>query len=64
MSTDPTVDFAAPTPASASAAEPAAPKAPQLNIYTVMLGLALLFVCLACIFLFLEMRTYELKIKP
>lgn len=65
MSTEPSADFISTAPASRPAAEePAPPKTPQLTVYTVMLGLALLFVCLACLFLFFEMQTYDLKIKP
>lgn len=64
MSTPPPVDVVSTAPASAGPAETPAPKVPQLNIYTVMLGLAFLFICLACLFLFFEMQDYDLKIKP
>jgi hypothetical protein len=60
MST-PTVSTA---PAGAGPLEPPPPKTPQFNVYTVMLGLAFLFICLACLFLFFEMQTYDLKMKP
>ncbi|HUE73158.1 MAG TPA: hypothetical protein VMP01_19895 [Pirellulaceae bacterium] len=64
MSTPPQVDLVSTPPASASPVEPPAPKVPQLNIYTVMLGLAFFFICLACLFLFFEMQDYDFKTKP
>lgn len=52
MSTDPT-----------SAAAPK-PKKPGTNVYTVMLGLSLFAICLACLFLFLEWNSYNREIIP
>ena len=58
MSTDVT------SPATTTA--PAAPKVkkPGVNVYTVMLGLSLLAICLACLFLFLEWNSYNREIHP
>jgi hypothetical protein len=52
MSTDPT-----------SAAAPKVKK-PGVNVYTVMLGLSLLAITLACVFLFLEWNSYHREIIP
>ena len=52
MSTDPT-----------SAAAPKVKK-PGVNVYTVMLGLSLFAICLACLFLFLEWNSYNREIIP
>ncbi|MGI8982442.1 MAG: hypothetical protein ACR2FY_24685 [Pirellulaceae bacterium] len=40
------------------------PKKPGTNVYTVMLGLSLLAICLACVFLFLEWNSYNREIIP
>ena len=44
----------------------AAPKVkkPGTNVYTVMLGLSLFAICLACLFLFLEWNSYNREIIP
>lgn len=52
MSTDPT-----------SAAAPKVKK-PGVNVYTVMLGLSLLAITLACVFLFLEWNSYNRETIP
>ena len=45
---------------------PAAPqvKKPGVSVYTVMLGISLLAICLACLFLFLEWNSYNREIIP
>ena len=45
---------------------PEAPKPPKLgiNVYTVMLGISLFAICLACLFLFLEWNSYNREIIP
>ena len=47
-------------------ATPAAPKPkkPGVNVYTVMLGLSLLAITLACVFLFLEWNSYNREYIP
>ncbi|MCE9526218.1 MAG: hypothetical protein K8R36_09215 [Planctomycetales bacterium] len=52
MSTDPT---SAPAPKV---------KNPGTNVYTVMLGISLFAICLACLFLFLEWNNYHREIIP
>jgi hypothetical protein len=65
MSTEPSADFVTAGPAASPApADTAPPKVPQFNVYTVMLGLTLLFVILACVFLAFELNNYEFKLKP
>lgn len=54
MSTDPTSN--APTAPK--------PKKPGVNVYTMMLGLSLLAITLACVFLFLEWNSYNREIIP
>ncbi len=39
-------------------------KKPGINVYTVMLGISLVAICLACLFLFLEWNTYNREIIP
>ena len=56
MSTDTTSNPAAP-------AAPK-PKKPGVNVYTVMLGLSLLAITLACVFLFLEWNSYNREYIP
>jgi hypothetical protein len=46
-----------------SAAAPKVKK-PGTNVYTVMLGLSLFAICLACLFLFLEWNSYNREIIP
>lgn len=53
MSTDPNTAATAPKV-----------KKPGINVYTVMLGISLLAICLACLFLFLEWNTYNREIIP
>ena len=45
---------------------PEAPKPPKpgINVYTVMLGISLFAICLACLFLFLEWNSYNREIIP
>ena len=54
------------TSASSTQTTPAAPrpKKPGVNVYTVMLGISLLAICLACLFLFLEWNSYNREIIP
>lgn len=40
------------------------PKKPGINVYTVMLGISLFAICLACLFLFLEWNGYHREIIP
>ena len=40
------------------------PKKPPISVYTVMLGISLLAICLACLFLFLEWNSYNREIIP
>ncbi len=47
-----------------SAATVPQPKKPGVNVYTVMLGISLLAICLACLFLFLEWNRYNLEYIP
>ena len=60
MSTDVPVATSV-TPAPAEAPKP---KKPGINVYTVMLGIALFAICLACLFLVLELYRYNLEIHP
>ncbi len=46
-----------------SAAAPK-PKKAGTNVYTVMLGLSLFAICMACLFLFLEWNSYNREILP
>ena len=39
-------------------------KKPGTNVYTVMLGLSLFAICLACLFLYLEWNSYNREIIP
>ena len=47
-----------------TAPETPKPKKPGINVYTVMLGISLFAICLACLFLFLEWNTYNREIIP
>lgn len=40
------------------------PKKPGINVYTVMLGISLFAICLACLFLFLEWNSYNRETIP
>ena len=64
MSAPPPVDVASPAPAGQASADTSPGKTPQFNVYMVMLGLSLLFIILACLFLASELNTYEFKLKP
>ncbi len=63
MSTQPSADLVSQAPPARPAVEPAAAKTPQLNVYTVMLILSFLAICLACLFLYFEFAQYG-KIRP
>ena len=43
---------------------PLVPKKPGVNVYTVMLGISLFAIFLACVFLFLEWNSYNREIIP
>ena len=51
-------------PTTPAAPEAPKPKKPPINVYTVMLGISLLAICLACLFLFLEWNSYNREIIP
>ena len=51
-------------PTTPAPAEAPKPKKPGVNVYTVMLGISLLAICLACLFLFLEWNSYNREIIP
>jgi hypothetical protein len=58
-----TVDAPVTTEVPTAPAEPRKPKKP-ISVYTVMLGIALFAICLACLFLFLEWNSYNREIIP
>ena len=43
---------------------PVLPKKPGVSVYTVMLGISLFAIFLACVFLFLEWNSYNREIIP
>jgi len=51
-------------PNTPAAPEAPKPKKPPINVYTVMLGISLAAICLACLFLFLEWNSYNREIIP
>lgn len=51
-------------PTTPAAPEAPKPKKPGINVYTVMLGISLFAICLACLFLFLEWNSYNREIIP
>lgn len=60
MSTEvPVASSPAPVPPAART-----PKKPRVDVYTVMLGIALFAICLACLFLFMEWNRYNREIIP
>jgi hypothetical protein len=51
-------------PTTPAAQEAPKPMKPGVNVYTVMLGISLFAIFLACVFLFLEWNSYNREIIP